>query len=66
MRWLDSAVPEWLQIVLAAAGAGTLAGTALALILVIRFPNLHHWRFIGVVSVLFAGAAVLVLVLREL
>ncbi len=66
MRWLASVLPEWLQIILAFAGLGTLVGTALALSLVSRFPNLHHWRFIGFVSVLFAGVAIVVLVWREL
>lgn len=44
MRSLASVVPEVLQLGLAFAGAGTLVGMAGALILVTRFPNLHHWR----------------------
>ncbi len=54
MRWLASALPEWLQIVLGFAGLGTLLGTALALVLVTRSPSLHHWRVIGATSVLAA------------
>lgn len=66
MRALASVLPDWLQIVLAFAGLGTLVGTALALLLVVRFPTLHHWRFIGFVSVLFAGFAVVLLLARVL
>jgi hypothetical protein len=51
VRWLASVLPDWLQIVLALAGLGTLIGTASALLLVTRFPNLHHWRLIGLFSV---------------
>ncbi|MCP9489389.1 MAG: hypothetical protein MSC31_05885 [Solirubrobacteraceae bacterium MAG38_C4-C5] len=66
MRALASALPDWLQIVLASAGLGTLIGTAFALVLVARFPNLHHWRFIGAVSVFSAAIAVAVLLIGAL
>ena len=66
MRWLASVVPEVLQLVLAFAGAGTLVGTAGALILVTRFPNLHHWRFIGLCSVVAAVAGLLFALGRQL
>jgi MFS family permease len=66
VRSAASVVPEVLQIVLAFAGLGTLVGTAVALILVTRFPNLHHWRFIGVFSVLIAGIGLLVALWRQL
>jgi hypothetical protein len=54
VRWLASVLPDWLQIVLGFAGLGTLLGTALALVLVTRSSNLHHWRVIGATSVLAA------------
>lgn len=55
MRALASVLPEFVRVVLGFAGLGTLLGTALALLLVARFPNLHDWRFIGFVSVFLAG-----------
>jgi hypothetical protein len=59
-------VPEVLQIVLAFAGVGTLVGTAGALILVTRFPNLHHLRFIGLWSVMAAAAGLLFALVQQL
>jgi predicted membrane-bound spermidine synthase len=67
VRWLASVLPDWLQIVLALAGLGTLVGgTASALLLVTRFPNLHHWRLIGLFSVVAAVVGLFVAFGRQL
>ena len=66
MRWLASVLPDWLQIVLALAGLGTLIGTASALLLDTRFPNLHHWRLIGLFSVVAAVVGLFVAFGRQL
>jgi hypothetical protein len=59
-------LPDWLQIVLALAGLGTLVGTASPLLLVTRFPNLHHWRLIGLFSLVAAVVGLFVAFGRQL